>query len=81
MLIIFLMTIKSKKYIQIISISYLYRDEEHVLVFWREVLQEFFSHVLGGSRISFRKSDLVKTFTLHNRKPAGLINIMVCSKI
>jgi hypothetical protein len=55
-------------------ISY-YRDEEYVLVFWREVLQEYFSHV--QQRITSKKSDLVRSFTLHSRRPAGLSAIIV----
>ncbi|TNV73926.1 hypothetical protein FGO68_gene4457 [Halteria grandinella] len=45
-------------------------EEEYLIVFWREVLTEYFSHVT--QKVSLRKSDLVKVFTLHNRKPAGL---------
>ena len=55
----------------------MYRDEEYVLVFWREVLQEYFSHV--QQKITAKKSDLIKAFTLHNRRPAGLSAIIELS--
>jgi hypothetical protein len=45
------------------------------VVFWKEVLGEYFSHV--AQKMSIRASELTKTFTLHNRRPAGLPKVIV----
>ena len=65
------MTKLSNQYIN----NYLYREEEYLVVFWREVLSEYFAHVT--QKVALRRSDLVKVFTLHNRKPAGLNAVIV----
>jgi hypothetical protein len=51
------------------------RDEEYALVFWKEVLFEFYYHV--NFRLSMNRSYIIKSFILHNRKPSGLSNIIV----
>jgi hypothetical protein len=59
--------------------SYRQRDEEYALVFWKEVLQEFYQFV--ACKLSVKQSEVVKAFIIHDRKPTGLPNIMVSSLI
>lgn len=49
-------------------------DEEYVLSFWREIIEEYYSHV--SRKMTANKSELIKAFTLHQRRPAGLSNIL-----
>jgi hypothetical protein len=51
------------------------RDEEYAVMFWKEVLYEYFYQV--QYKLTLKKSDIIKAFTIHNRKPSGLSNIMV----
>jgi len=46
-----------------------------VVAFWRETLQEYQHYV--HKQLTLRRADTVKAFTLHNRKPAGLPDIIV----
>jgi hypothetical protein len=46
-----------------------------MVVFWKEVLSEYFAHVT--QRVALRKNEIIKAFTLHSRRPAGLAAIMV----
>ena len=52
-----------------------FREDEYAVVFWKETLNEYFSVV--AQSLTVKKSDILKTFILHNRKPTGLSNIMV----
>jgi hypothetical protein len=49
-----------------------------VVAFWRETLQEYQHYV--HKQLTLRRTDAVKAFTLHNRKPAGLPDIIVSIK-
>ena len=54
-----------------------YREEEYVVAFWRDVLQEYFHFV--SNKVGIKKSEVVKAFTMHSRRPVGLSSIIVRS--